>query len=1619
MSSVTPLEHTAIGAFAGLVEICIMMPTVAIKNALQEGRPVPRAPRELYRGLLMNSGAMLPITASQFGMNRLLEQSLKRGLDIEELGSAGRIGVAMGAGSFSALFGAPAEFVVIQQQKSGRSLAAEARHIVAEHGLLKVYKGLVPTVARESLYAAGYLGVCPMLREALERQPAAFPDSTQYPQYRSTLSTVRHIVQTEGVGMLWAGLLPRSFRIVCAVFILNGTRNTRPLQHILAVRAPDVRACVATTDAKSAPAMETSSGNAWVDSYLNALLSFGLSSEYVKDTKEAGKASAEFDRELYSKYYVQSLLNLDEEALHNAWMKAASSGRQGGEKDARLMYLSWRIWHMKRKRARVWRERRAAAEAHEEGGSVITEPTSGGYSSDEEAEPKTPTEPFSRASTQPSPARAPVEARGKAEVTDVAPPEPPSAGATATSAAGAAAPAAEPTPKPPKKTLQVKTGAVMTAPDLPLGTVFEELVGSPRALAPLSGFENRYERLYVVLISLHGLVRAQHMELGRDADTGGQVKYVVELAKAISLHPAVYRVDLLTRLIRDPAVSPDYGREEECIRRGSGEHGGAYIVRLPCGPTHKYVRKELLWPYVREFADHGIAYATGMLAAMAEGGRRCELYVVHGHYADAGEAAVLMSSTLNVNMCMTGHSLGRNKLEHLLASGAMTKARAGRGRGCACRTRCPTGRHRHALAAASVATPEGCARSRLLPFGLVLRRVVQAEIEESYAISRRIEAEERGLDSSLIIFTSTQQARALGRRSGAEACVAEIDEQWGLYDGFSSQLSRVLKYRRSHGRHMPTLKVIPPGLDFSNLKVTMPEDPVLREFEEQRRMMEQADIVPPSPMAATSPRGSGQAAAAPSAGEEPASAGAGTPPSSAGAPSEASVPSTPTADKAAGSAVMLSPRSAPAEATLPVLDPLAGPPMWKEIARFLRNPLKPAILAMSRADPKKNVTTLVKAFGQHAMLRELANLVLIMASWSEGGNRDSIDSLSGGSQKVLTEVLKLVDAYDLYGSVAYPKHHTQNDISDIYLFSKATHGVFVNIALQEPFGLTVIEAAAHAVPTVATKNGGPVDIMATLHHGVIVDPTDTDAVAHALLGILTNPKTWDAMSQAGTSNIMAYSWPSHVKKYLDAIEAEKAFEKSNKARARAGPWGAHVSKHGRTLSGLLGRHAPPAVALGEEHGVEGPSPSAGAGQALPMQRYFSTPQALTTTAKDAELAGAGGIRKTTSGVSTDDLALLQSLGPEGMLRSGDEPRAASRRHLVAIPLDSDYCLPQFIAALRAVVEERERAELGEPVGVGVLSMLGFDSTRGHIEVGARLQPGACSAGPAAGLDMGALDFAVCNSGADIWHQLPDGHWDADESYEALVDFEWDRISLHRMLLKVVSQQDEGSSSRRLPRLKELLYNVQEAPTGGVHPRHICMELDEATQAILAAGMGPRRGAYAARGARLTVAVMERLRRRMRSKGLRATYTLQQVPRPGDGDFLSVLHITPVRASRPLAMRFLAHKFGLDLGAVSLVALVPALDAGRQLAATYTSDAADLLAGQQRVVVVPDEGGAAPEGGAPPARVLLESQGVYLEPYLSYGTRMSITDQASFAAEALAVAAGGSAGGGDGDSKAAA
>ena len=86
---------------------------------------------------------MLPITATQFGMHRFLEQALKRGLGSDQLGAGGKIGVSAGAGAVSALFGAPAELVVIHQQRSGLSILEALRGYVQDNGVARLWRGTV------------------------------------------------------------------------------------------------------------------------------------------------------------------------------------------------------------------------------------------------------------------------------------------------------------------------------------------------------------------------------------------------------------------------------------------------------------------------------------------------------------------------------------------------------------------------------------------------------------------------------------------------------------------------------------------------------------------------------------------------------------------------------------------------------------------------------------------------------------------------------------------------------------------------------------------------------------------------------------------------------------------------------------------------------------------------------------------------------------------------------------------------------------------------------------------------------------------------------------------------------------------------------------------------------------------------------------------------------------------------------------------------------------------------------------------------------------------------------------------------------------------------------------
>ncbi|MEM7600454.1 MAG: HAD family hydrolase, partial [Verrucomicrobiota bacterium] len=121
-----------------------------------------------------------------------------------------------------------------------------------------------------------------------------------------------------------------------------------------------------------------------------------------------------------------------------------------------------------------------------------------------------------------------------------------------------------------------------------------------------------------------------------------------------------------------------------------------------------------------------------------------------------------------------------------------------------------------------------------------------------------------------------------------------------------------------------------------------------------------------------------------------------------------------------------------------------------------------------------------------------------------------------------------------YGCVSIPKHHRPDDIPGFYRYAAAKKGVFVNPALNEPFGLTVIEAAASGLPVLATNDGGPRDILGNCKNGELIDPTDIPALTEALERSLSDKNRWKSWSSGGLRGVRKfYTWKGHVNRYLE------------------------------------------------------------------------------------------------------------------------------------------------------------------------------------------------------------------------------------------------------------------------------------------------------------------------------------------------------------------------------------------------------------------------------------------------------------------------------------------------------
>ncbi len=194
---------------------------------------------------------------------------------------------------------------------------------------------------------------------------------------------------------------------------------------------------------------------------------------------------------------------------------------------------------------------------------------------------------------------------------------------------------------------------------------------------------------------------------------------------------------------------------------------------------------------------------------------------------------------------------------------------------------------------------------------------------------------------------------------------------------------------------------------------------------------------------------------------------------------------------------------------------------------FLVDSSKPPLLAISRAVKRKNVPSLVEAFGRSEKLKKNCNLVLVL------GCRENISKLDLQQKEVFQEIFEMIDKYNLYGKVAYPKKHLPDQIPAIYRWAASRGGLFVNPALTEPFGLTLLEASSCGLPMVATDDGGPREIKSKCENGLLTDVTDLNSLKNVLEKAVSNKSQWKLWSRNGIEAVTRhFSWDNHVRNYL-------------------------------------------------------------------------------------------------------------------------------------------------------------------------------------------------------------------------------------------------------------------------------------------------------------------------------------------------------------------------------------------------------------------------------------------------------------------------------------------------------
>lgn len=198
----------------------------------------------------------------------------------------------------------------------------------------------------------------------------------------------------------------------------------------------------------------------------------------------------------------------------------------------------------------------------------------------------------------------------------------------------------------------------------------------------------------------------------------------------------------------------------------------------------------------------------------------------------------------------------------------------------------------------------------------------------------------------------------------------------------------------------------------------------------------------------------------------------------------------------------------------------------------LDDPQKRPIFSMARLDRIKNLTGLAECFGQNKELQEHCNLILI------AGKLRVEESNDNEERDEIVRLYHIIDEYNLHGKIRWlGVRLSKTDSGEVYRVIADHQGIFVQPALFEAFGLTILEAMISGLPTFATQFGGPLEIIQNKVNGFYINPTNLEETAQKILEFVIkceeNHQYWNVVSQQAIDRVYStYTWKIHTTKLL-------------------------------------------------------------------------------------------------------------------------------------------------------------------------------------------------------------------------------------------------------------------------------------------------------------------------------------------------------------------------------------------------------------------------------------------------------------------------------------------------------